>query len=138
MRCCKIALVGILLCSLMNTPAFAAPKVKTTKEIKSISEPIMDNILEGFKFDDYQKYSRDFDPSLKLSGARTKFFKVNRYLQTNLGSYLSREYMGSLRRGDMIIVLWKDTFDKTKDDVLIKLVMSGKNNHYLVTGLWLQ
>ena len=132
--CCAV------FCAVLSTAhnLFAMPRLKTTQEIRDIAEPILDNILDGFKFDDYLRYSKDFDPALKVIGSRTKFFKVNRYIQSSLGNYLAREYMGSLRKGDMIIVLWKGTFDKTRNDVLIKLVVTERNNRYLVSGLWLQ
>lgn len=120
------------------TPAFAAERAKTTQEIKTVADPLLDNILEGFKFDDYLVYCRDFDKELKVIGSRTKFFKVSRHIKSSLGKYLYREYMGSLLKGDMTVVLWKAKYDKTKNDVLIKLVIKKQGWHYVVTGLWLQ
>ncbi|MDD5745755.1 MAG: hypothetical protein PHO30_00680 [Candidatus Omnitrophica bacterium] len=137
MRYVKAFLVVVLVCSLV-VPGYAANKVKTSQEIKAIADPILDNILDGFRLDEYLRYSRDFDPALKVVGARTQFFKVSRYMQRVLGGYVSREYMGTLRKGDVVVVLWKGTFDKTSDNVLIKLVLSEKKNRYRVTGLWLQ
>ncbi len=113
-------------------------KKALAKKIKAIADPILDNVLDGFKFDDYRRYSRDFDPALKVVGARTQFYNVSRYMQRALGNYIARDYLGTLRKGDMIIVLWKGTFDKTSDNVLIKLVLSEKKNRYHVAGLWLQ
>lgn len=119
-------------------PVVAQERAKTSQEIKTIADPILDNILDGFKYDDYLIYSRDFDPTLKVVGSRTKFFKVSRYIQTRLGNYLHRDYMGYLNKGDVIIVLWKGKFDKTKNDVLIKLVLKNERKRYNVAGLWLQ
>ncbi|MCG2710964.1 MAG: hypothetical protein L6416_01315 [Candidatus Omnitrophica bacterium] len=131
-------LILVMVIVLFITPAFAGERAKTTREIKIIADPLLDNILDGFKFDKYTTYSRDFDPSLKVVGSRTKFFKVSRYIKSSLGNYLFREYMGSLLKGDMIVVLWKGKFDKTKNDVLIKLVIKKQGWRYAVTGLWLQ
>jgi len=128
----------LLLLNSTGTNLYAAPKIKTNSEIRDVAEPILDNILDGFKFDDYLRYSKDFDPALKVIGSRTKFFKVNRYIHNSLGNYMSREYMGNLRKEDMVIVLWKGVFDKTRNDVLIKLVISESNGRFKVTGLWLQ
>lgn len=124
-------------------PAFAASRartrtLRTAKDIRIVADLLLDNILNGFKQDDYLEYSKDFDPSLKVLGARTKFFNVNRYIKKFLGNYLYREYIGSLQRGNNTLVLWKGVFDKTENDVLIKLVIARKNNRYFVTGLWLQ
>ncbi|MFH1093681.1 MAG: hypothetical protein V1739_05965 [Candidatus Omnitrophota bacterium] len=132
------ALILVIVIISFITPAFAAQRAKTTQEIKAIADPLLDNILDGFKFDKYTTYCRDFDPALKVVGSRTKFFKVSRHIKSSLGNYLYREYMGSLLKGDMILVLWKGKFDNTKSDVLIKLVIKKQGWHYVVTGLWLQ
>ena len=137
MRYFKTIILVIVILSFI-TPAFAVERAKTTQEIQNIADPLLDNILDGFKYDKYTQYSRDFDPALKVIGSRTKFFKVSRYIKSSLGNYLYREYMGSLLKGDMIVVLWKGKFDKTKNDVLIKLVMKKQGWRYVVTGLWLQ
>ncbi|MCK4993471.1 MAG: hypothetical protein KAS13_00305 [Candidatus Omnitrophica bacterium] len=132
------ALILVVIIVSFITPAFAAPRAKTTQEIKIVADPLLDNIIEGFKFDKYTIYCRDLDAELKVAGSRTKFFKVSRHIKTSLGNYLYREYMGSLLKGDMIVVLWKAKYDKTKNDVLIKLVIKKQGRHYVVTGLWLQ
>ena len=137
MRYLKILILVVVIVSFI-TPVFAVERAKTTQEIKTVADPLLDNILDGFKYDKYTQYSRDFDPALKVAGSRTKFFKVSRHIRTSLGNYLHREYMGSLLKGDMIVVLWKGKFDKTKNDVLIKLVIKKQGGRYVVTGLWLQ
>ncbi len=137
MRYLKTLILVVVIVSFI-TPAFAVERAKTTQEIKTIADPLLDNILDGFKYDKYTQYSRDFDPALKVIGSRTKFFKVSRHIRSSLGNYLYREYMGSLLKGDMIVVLWKGKFDKTKNDVLIKLVIKKQGRRYFVTGLWLQ
>jgi len=132
------SIIVIILVLVLALPAFSQQRNKTTQEIKAIADPILDNILEGFKYDNYLRYSRDFDSDLKVLGSRTKFFQANRRMQKTLGSYLSRDYLGSLYKSGMIVALWKAKFDKTNNDVLIKLVLKNKRNRYVVMGLWLQ
>ncbi|NOZ64455.1 MAG: DUF3887 domain-containing protein [Caldiserica bacterium] len=110
----------------------------TNTEVSKIAEPLLDNILEAFKTGNYEKYCRDFDNTLKESVSEKKFRQVRQWLQNTLGSYQSREYLGFLKKGKMSVVLWKAKFDKSEDDVLIKLVVSKRGNKYLVTGLWFQ
>ncbi|MCP4650449.1 MAG: hypothetical protein GY853_10270 [PVC group bacterium] len=129
-----VMLIGVLFVS----SSLMAANRDTDKYIKTVAEPILDNIFEGFRIDDYSKYAKDFSPSLKLPGAATKFYKTNREVQNLLGNYQTRQHMGILRKGEIIVVLWKGMFDKTNDDVLIKLMLSKKHNKYIVTGLWLQ
>ena len=120
-------------------PAAAEPAgARAEDPMRKIAEPILGNILRGFKFDSYPMYARDFDPALKVTGARNRFFETNRYIQQNLGAYRSREYLGSLNKNDGIIVLWKGVFDKADGDVLITLMLSKSGRKHLVRGLLLQ
>ncbi len=131
-------IITLMLLGVLIVPAAADAALRTDKQIRKVAEPIMDNILDGFRFDNYLMYSRDFVRYLKITGARTKFFKTARYMNRQLGPYLSREYIGSLHRGGTIIVLWKGTFEKSKDDILIKLTISRRGRRYKVTGVWLE
>jgi hypothetical protein len=134
-----VAFLFVLSASMVYSPqAQAAPRNRTTQEMKEVAEPIMDNILDGVKLEDYIAYSKDFDQALKVLGSRTKFFQVARYLKKTMGNYMYREYMGSLNKDNLVVVLWKASFDKSQDDVLIKLFLTKQNNRYVVTGLRFQ
>jgi hypothetical protein len=138
-RSCLV--IGLLVCLLSIgciSTAHAAERYKTSQEMKAVADPIMDNILDGVKMDDYIAYSKDFDQGLKVLGSRTKFFQVSRYLKETVGNYLYREYMGSIHKDNLVVVLWKATFDKSQDDVLIKLFLTKQSNHYVVKGLRFQ
>jgi len=128
----------ILAIIVVSVSTFAGVIGRTNEEVRAIAEPILDNILEGFKTDDYRKYSRDLDDTLKETISQKKFLEIDRQIQSSIGNYQSREYLGFLIKGQMTVVLWKGRFDGSIDDVLIKLVVSKRKNKYLVTGLWFQ
>ena len=134
-----IVLIGLLVFA-AALPAFARRTEKAREDvvIQRIADPILDNILNGFKKDDYTLYSQDFDPDLKLLGARSKFYEISRQMKSELGNYVSRIYMGSLKKKKMTIVLWKGVFEKSSNDILIKLVLEKKGKQHFVSGLWLQ
>ncbi|MBU1086782.1 MAG: hypothetical protein KKD05_04610 [Candidatus Omnitrophica bacterium] len=137
--CMIIALLfGLLVSMVCSSNVQAAPRNRTSQEMKDVADPIMDNILDGVKLENYMDYSKDFDKALKVLGSRTKFFQVSRYLKQTMGNYMSREYMGSLNKDNLVVVLWKATFDKSQDDVLIKLFLTKQNSRYVVTGLRFQ
>jgi hypothetical protein len=108
------------------------------EEVQEIAEPILENILRGFIDDDYEMYARDFDPTLRESITPRHFMNIDRQLQTGIGNYIDRHYLGFLTRGRMTIVLWRGRFDNTDDDVLIKLVLSKRGPDIFVTGLWFE
>ncbi len=129
-----------LIALMVAAPAMAFADVigETNESVSNIAEPLLDNILEAFAENDYEKYSKDFDATLKESISEKKFFEVDEHFEGALGNYLSREYLGHLVKGKMSVVLWKARYDRSEDDVLIKLVVSKREDKYLVTGLWFQ
>lgn len=133
-----VSVLIVLAVVVVSISAYAEVIGKTDEEVRIIAESILDGILEGFKEDDYVKYSKDFDGMLKDSISEKKFLETDCQIQSSIGNYLSKEYLGFLTKGQMTLVLWKGRFDKSEDDVLIKLVVSKRNDKFLVTGLWFQ
>ena len=133
-----ILMFGVLLLVFVPVRVFADVIGETNEEVTMIAEPILDNILEAFELNDYLRYSRDFDATLKESVSEKKFVEVDRYFQDSLGDYQSREYLGFVVKGKMSVVLWKARYSNSEDDVMIKLVVSKRGGECLVTGLWFQ
>jgi len=133
---CLVA-VAYILC-FMAMPLSADVIGKTNEEVKAIAEPVLDNILEGLRTDDCCRYLQDFDETLKESISERQFLDTDRKIENSIGNYQSREYLGFLTKGQMTVILWKARFDTSEDDVLIKLVISKREDRYLVTGLWFQ
>ncbi|MCP4650446.1 MAG: hypothetical protein GY853_10255 [PVC group bacterium] len=138
MRFLICTIIAVLTMCSMNATLLADVVGNADKEIKEIVNPLLDNILEGFSEDSYAKYARDFDDTLKETISEPRFHEIDTQIQGWVGSYLYREYLGFLNKGKMTVIFWKGVFDKTQDDVLIKLVVSKRGNKYLITGLWFQ
>lgn len=139
MKILKCVALVLVLSTVSILPVSAKIIGDNDNAVRSISEPVLDNILKGFKERDYDAYIRDFAPSLKESTSPQKFIKTDKTIKKTIGSCLGKTYLGFLSRGDMTVVLWKAKFSKTKEDVLIKLVMKkNKKGRDLVKGLWFQ
>ncbi len=108
------------------------------KGVQAVADPILDNLLAGFNEGNYQKYARDFDPTLKESLPEAKFKQVRSEILNKIGEYQSRKYLGFLNQSKFTVVLWKGQFSKTASDVLIKLVTSKRQDKVVVVGLWFQ
>ena len=108
------------------------------KEVQAVADPILDNLLAGFNEDNYKKYSKDFNETLKEVITEKKFAEVRGSILTKLGKYQSHTYLGFLNQGRMTAILYKGKFVATQDDVLIKLVLSKRQGGVVVTGLWFQ
>ena len=126
-----LVLVGASLC-------LADPIGQDDKSVQSVSGPMLDNILDGMKSNDYAKYIKDCDDTLKETMTEDVFTKATGQLKANLGDYVSKQYLGFLTKGQMTLVLWKAAYSQAGEDVLIKIVISKRADKYLVTGLWFE
>lgn len=107
---------------------------RTDEEILKIADPIWDNLIGGSNEMDYQKISKDFSKSM-LEGADEN--NLRRHWETNdvLTSLSTRrEYLGCLRRGRFVTVLWKQLSFKIQGDFLAKLVLGTENGEVKVFG----
>ena len=117
---------------------FGAIIGNTDEEVKTIADPVMDQILQAITDDDYIKYSENFDISLKSQIPSSKFIEKRRQIMDEFGAYLFREYIGYINKKDSTWVLWKGTFDKSQHDILINLVLRNVNGKVLVEALYYQ
>ena len=132
--CC----IMVFLISAMTLPGYSAVIGTTDEEVKNIAEPILDNVMSGFTKNDYFQYSKDFDATLRETITSERFQEIREDILKWIGSYLYREYLGFINREAITIIFWKGSFDKTEDEILIKMVVSERNGRYLITGLWYQ
>lgn len=111
---------------------------RTDQEVQAVAEPILDNLLAGFNEGDYQKYSRDFDATLKEAVPEAKFKAVRQDIFNKIGKYQAKTYLGALRQAPHSVALWRGKFSGTDNDVLIRLVLSKRQDRTYVVGLWFQ
>ncbi|MFZ2087967.1 MAG: DUF3887 domain-containing protein [Desulfobaccales bacterium] len=133
-------LAGILGLSILflAMPLTAAPVGTSDQEVKAVAEPILENLLAGFNQGNYAQYSKNFDETLREAIPEEKFQQVRRELMKKLGSFKSKNYLGFLNQQAHTVVLWKGAFTDTQDDVLLKLVLSKRQDKVVVKGLWFQ
>ena len=133
-------LAGILGLSILflAMPLTAAPVGTSDQEVKALAEPILENLLAGFNQGNYAQYSKNFDETLREAIPEEKFQQVRRQLMKKLGSFKGKNYLGFLNQQAHTVVLWKGAFTDTQDDVLLKLVLSKRQDKVVVKGLWFQ
>ena len=127
---CRIVIAFTI--SFLPVFGFAEVVGNTDKTIEDIANPILNNILDGIKTGNAEKYSKDFKASRRM------FMQKYDQVQAQIGNWKGYQYLGFLNRETETIVLWKGHFTKTDNDVLIKMAISKENGKYLVVGLWFQ
>jgi hypothetical protein len=128
----------IVLISMLTAPALTALLATRDKEVQTVAEPIVDNLLAGYNQGNYAQYSRDFDDTLREAIPEKKFQQVRADILKIMGKYKDKKYLGFLDQQAHTMVLWKGAFEGTPDDVLIKLVIFRQQNKVQVVGLWFQ
>ena len=137
MKSKMISLVVALFLSLAG-PALTEPLGTQDDQVRALAEPIVEGLLAGFNQGDYALYAKDFDDTLREAIPERKFQQVRGDILKKLGSYKNRKYLGFLTQQPHTIVLWKGAFAGTPDDILIKLVLSRRQEAIKVVGLWFQ
>ena len=128
------------LCLAVMTPGLLSAAIvgSTDQQVQDSVNPLLDAVIQGLQDDNYELYTKYFNPALKSSISQDRFKQIDQQLSEMLGNYLYREYLGFLNKGAFTVVLWKGVFDRAANDVLIKLVVSKNPGGLVITGLWFE
>ena len=120
------------------TFSFAMAQTKVTEDkIKSISFQQMSSILKALETRNYADFSKNFSEQMIKAETSEKFAQLSEKFDKSLGKLVSVDYMGFYVLGANTVTLFKARYDKSRDDVFIRLVIEFKENTHEVTGLWL-
>jgi hypothetical protein len=133
-----ISLLAVVTLGLLTITAFGAPVGTNDQQVKAVAEPILDNLMKGFNQGNYAQFSKNFDETMQKTIHEKKFQEVREDLLKKWGKYKSKKYLGFLNHQAFTIVLWKAAFADTKNDIMIKQVLSKSNGKVFVAGLWFE
>ena len=107
---------------------------KTDEEIIEIASPIWDNLVKSSNIKDYGGFTRDFSSQMLFGANEVELGKqwANNELITNLNE--TYEPFGTLRRGEHITVLIKQTNKKIPGEFLGRLVLGVEDGVVKVFG----
>ena len=107
---------------------------KTDEEIIEIANPIWDNLIKCSNNKDYGGFTRDFSTQMLFGANEVELGKrwANNELITNLNE--TYEPFGTLRRGEHITVLIKQTNKKIPGEFLGRLVLGVEDGEVKVFG----
>ena len=107
---------------------------KTDKEIKEISQPIWDNLIKTSNIKDYGGFTRDFSSQMLYGASEVELGKqwANNKLLTSLSE--KQEFLGCIRRGQFITVLYKQTSNTMPGEFLGRLVLGVEDEEVKVFG----
>jgi len=107
---------------------------KSDDEIFKIGKPFWENLVRSSNLKDYGGFTRDFSTQMLFGANEVELGKqwANNELITNLNE--TYEPFGTLRRGDYITVLIKQTNRKVSGEFLGRLVIGVEDGEIKVFG----
>ena len=107
---------------------------KTDQEIKEVAQPIWNNLVKCSNIKDYGGFTKDFSSQMLYGANEVELGKqwANNELITNLNE--TYEPFGTLRRGEHITVLIKQTNNKIPGEFLGRLVLGVEDGEVKVFG----
>ena len=91
---------------------------KPDEELIKIAEPIWDNLIKSSNIKDYGGFTKDFSSQMLYGANEVELGKqwANNKLLTSLSE--KQEFLGTIRRGQYITVLYKQTSNTQQGEFL--------------------
>ena len=107
---------------------------KTDKEILEIANPMWDDLVESSNKRDYLGFIKHFSKEMIMGANEVEIGK--QWTKNKIISSLSieREFLGCLRRGDYISILYKQTSNEVPGEFLGRLVLGVEDDEIKIFG----
>ena len=107
---------------------------KSDKEILEIAQPIWDNLVKASNIKDYGGFTKDFSSQMLFGANEVELGKqwANNKLLTSLSE--KQDFLGTIRRGQYITVLYKQCSNTQTGEFLGRLVLGVEDNLVKIFG----
>jgi hypothetical protein len=106
----------------------------TDEEILKVANPFWDDLVKYSNNKNYGAFTRHFSHNMKLAANEVEIGK--QFARSDLTKNLSkdREYLGIIRRGEHVTVLYKQTNTKKEGEWLGRLVLGFEDGEVKIFG----
>lgn len=101
------------------------------KEILSIANPIMDNLMDASTEIDHEKHIKNYTERMKKITTKEYLQKVCEKYQAEKGFFSERKFVAVFKRPTSVAIIWKQSFTKAKGEFVSEMVLVYKNGKYL-------
>ena len=108
---------------------------KTDEEIMAIADPWWDDLVQNSNEGNYGRFVRNFSYDMCLSANEVEMGK--QFAKSGLAKSLSsdKEYLGMIRRGQHVTVLFKQTSTKKEGEWLGRMVLGYEKEDIKIFGV---
>lgn len=106
----------------------------TDEEILEVANPFWDELVKYSNNKNYGAFTRNFSTAMKVAANEVEIGK--QFAKSELTKNLSREreYLGMIRRGEHVTVLFKQTNEKKAGEWLGRLVLGYEKEEIKIFG----
>ena len=107
---------------------------KSDKELKEIAQPIWDNLVKASNIKDYGGFTKDFSSQMLFGANEVELGKqwANNKMLTSLSE--KQDFLGTIRRGQYITVLYKQSSNTEPGEFLGRLVLGIEDDLVKIFG----
>jgi hypothetical protein len=104
----------------------------------SYSREITENIMLAINSNDFFKYARDFDPTMKQAMTQQAFEQVRNSITSKIGMYVpgSLQFSQTTQQTKYVVIVYKCKFADEPDDVTVTISFQSIDEKNLVAGLY--
>jgi len=107
---------------------------KTDEEILAIADPMWDDLVKYSNEKNYGAFTRKFSSALMLGANEVEMGKQFARSELTKNLVKDREYLGMIRRGEYVTVLYKQTNTKKQGEWLGRLVLGYEDGKEKIFG----
>lgn len=107
---------------------------KTDEEILKLADPMWDNLIKFSNEENYGAFTRNFSATMLMGANEIEMGKQFKRCDLTKNLAVTKEYLGMIRRGEHVTVLYKQTNTKLKGEWLGRLVLGYENENIKIFG----
>ena len=107
---------------------------KSDKELKEIAQPVWDNLVKASNIKDYGGFTKDFSSQMLFGANEVELGKqwANNKMLSSLSE--KQDFLGTIRRGQYITVLYKQSSNTEPGEFLGRLVLGIEDDLVKIFG----
>ncbi|HDZ78331.1 MAG TPA: hypothetical protein ENH39_03365 [Gammaproteobacteria bacterium] len=107
---------------------------KTDEEILELANPMWDNLIKFSNEENYGAFTRNFSTTMQMGANEIEMGK--QFARSELTKNLSTgyDYLGMIRRGEHVTILYRQTNTKKKGEWLGRLVLGYEDDKIKIFG----
>ena len=107
---------------------------KTDEEILAIANPMWDNLIKFSNEENYGAFTRNFSAAMLLGANEIEMGKQFARCELTKNLSIEKNYLGMIRRGEHVTVLYKQTNTKKEGEWLGRLVLGYEDDKVKIFG----